>query len=110
MTLAIAAPAFGQESNVDSLPMAQRRLTGAMKSLDQAKAQVKKEETRVKDSEESLTRLQRKVEEEKNRLEQARKQLAEAQASAALSQNQYDQSNGEIQRLYRERQPSPSKP
>ena len=104
--------AAAQTSGNESLAIAQKRLTLAIKELDQAKAQARRKDQHVKDTEAAIARLQTKLEEEKAKLEQRRKELAEAQTNARQAQQRHDEVNAEIQRFYRERQQStsPSKP
>ena len=104
--------AHAQTSGNESLAIAQKRLTMAIKELDQAKAQARRKEKQLKDTEAAVARLQTKLDEEKAKLEQTRKELVDAQANADQAQQRHDEVNAEIQRFYRERQPStsPSKP
>ena len=102
----LSGGSFAQELTADSLLAAQRRVTATMKDLGKAKADVKRHEARVSEAEAALARSQRKVDEDKAKLEQARKGLEEVRTSAEATQRDYDQALGEIQRLYRERQPA----
>ena len=102
---------FAQEPSSDSLPAAQRRITSATKALERARADLKRQESTLKDAEKALVKSQKKVEDDQAKVEQARKAVEQARASADVAQRDYDQATGEIQRLYRERQPAPaSKP
>jgi chromosome segregation ATPase len=102
---------LAQEPSSDSLPAAQRRITSTTKALERARADLKRQEGQLKDAEKALAKSQKKVEEDQAQVEKARKALEQARASADVAQRDYDQATGEIQRLYRERQPAPaSKP
>jgi len=102
----LAASSLAQQGTSDSLLAAQRRITATLKDLGKAKADVKRQETRVAEAEAALVRSQRKVDDDKVKLEQARKNLEEVRSSAAATQRNYDEATAEIQRLYRERQPA----
>jgi len=99
---------LAQEGTSDSLVAAQRRVTATTKDLGKAKTEIKRQEARVAEAEAALARSQSKVEDDKAKLEQARKGLEEVRTSAEAAQRDYDQASGEIQRLYRERQPAAS--
>jgi chromosome segregation ATPase len=114
LALAFALLSIGtlaQETSSDSLPAAQRRITSTTKALERARADLKRQEGQLKDAEKALAKSQKKVEDDQAKVEQARKAVEQARASADVAQRDYDQATGEIQRLYRERQPAPaSKP
>ena len=94
-----------------SLSAAQKRLTYALDDLQRATTAVKRSETQLKDAEDALARYERQVQAQKAKVEQARNQLSDAKAREQQAQQKHDEAFAEIQRFYREQQPtSPAKP
>jgi hypothetical protein len=100
--------AVAYAAGAETLPAAQTRLRYAQEELEGAQSEMRREEQRLKEADESLARQQKRVEEEQAKVERSKAALTNAKARVALAKEKHDQAYADIQRLYRERQQTPT--
>jgi hypothetical protein len=99
-----AGYAVAQDTQVDSLPDAQRRLRAADDELKRAQRDEKRAESRAHEAREDLQEAQKELEDTRLRVEKTAKDVEVAKGVTAEAQRRYDSARAIIEKIYESRQ------